>query len=163
MTGARSLVNATYEIARALINLDTHVEDLIDAMNGGSQLAKEYAPVNGPYSPRDVMVCKVLRDIIRGANIIKVYCENRPEGTHIMESCLFLELMMSQFLLELSAIKTIGADLAWEIDDCFHALSESKGRLVTQIEPYSLIETEHMETIIKSNGKGFSLCFDNLP
>lgn len=79
--GALSLVASTHQITRTQADIDDGVGALISAMNTGSELAKKYAPLNGRYSPDDVMFRDMLKEIVKGANIVKVYCKKRPSST----------------------------------------------------------------------------------
>lgn len=80
MKGAWSLVHAADELTRVQPAVDTSVGALIGVMNVGSKLAKEHAPVKGRYASKDSVVREMLREIIKSAHIVKVYCEKRPEG-----------------------------------------------------------------------------------
>lgn len=87
--GAWSLVNAAYEIARTQADLDTSIETLIDAMDDSCKLAKEYAPLTGCHSHTDSVVRDLLREVIKGANLVKVYCKKRPKSECVMYRCPF--------------------------------------------------------------------------
>lgn len=80
--GAWSLVNAVDELARAQPGLDTSVQALINAIDSSSKLAKENAPLKKRYTFKDSVVRDMLREIIKGAHIVKVYCEKRPESVY---------------------------------------------------------------------------------
>lgn len=83
MKGTFSLVKAVDAIARTQPDLDMSVEALIDAMNTSSQLAKQHVPLSGRRPLYDLIFGNTLREIIRGANIIKVYCK-KPIGAHVI-------------------------------------------------------------------------------
>lgn len=93
MKGAWSLVSAAYQVARAQADLDTSVEALIDAMDDGCRLAKGYAPLNGRHSQTDSIVRDLLREVIKGASVVKVYCEKRPKSVSVTKACLILIFM----------------------------------------------------------------------
>lgn len=61
-------------------------------MNRGCELAKAHAPLKGRHADSDFVVEEMLREVIRGASIVKVYCENRPQGMpgiEIYVECLY--------------------------------------------------------------------------
>lgn len=103
MKGAWSLVSAAYQVARALADLDGNVEALIDAMEDGCKLAKDYAPLNGRYSHTDAVVRDIIREVIKGASIIKVYCEKRPKSAYGTKPRL-----VRKFLMQISPVRAIG-------------------------------------------------------
>lgn len=86
MKGAWSLVKSSYHTLLAQANIDKSVEKLIDAMAAGSELAKEYAPLNRSYRPEDLVVQDMLREIIKGAHIVRLYCEKRPNSASVIKS-----------------------------------------------------------------------------
>lgn len=92
--GAWSLANAAYETICAQRDLDTSIEALIDTMDDACKLAKKYTPLNGHHSPRDSIVHDILKEVIKGANAVKVYGEKRPKGTSLMKLRLFHEFMI---------------------------------------------------------------------
>lgn len=98
MKGAWSLVSAAYQVARAQADLDTSIEALIDAMNDGCQLAKEYAPLNGRHSQTDSIVRDLLRQVIKGASVVKVYCEKRPKSVSVMTASSVLIFTVKLYL-----------------------------------------------------------------
>lgn len=79
MKGTWSLVNAAYSVARAQADLDKSIGALIKSMDDGCKLAKDYAPLKGRNSGTDSITQEILKEVISGANIIKVYCEKRPK------------------------------------------------------------------------------------
>lgn len=93
--GALSLVNAVDQMARSQPDLDESVEALIAAISAGSQLAKEHVPLKERYTYKDFVVRDMLREIIKGAHIVKVYCEKRPEGVGRVNAHSFYQLIMS--------------------------------------------------------------------
>lgn len=83
MKGAWSLANSVDKIARAQPDLDKSVGALIHSMNAGSGVAKAYTPTKGRHNSKDSIFRDMLKEIIKGANIVKVYYEKRPESTSI--------------------------------------------------------------------------------
>lgn len=82
---AWSLVNAAHRVARPLAYFDASVGGLINAMNHGCELAKAHPLLKGRHVASDFLVEEILREVIRGACIVKVYCEKRPQGTSCIE------------------------------------------------------------------------------
>ena len=87
MRGAWSLVSAAYQVARAQSDLDNSILALIDAMDDGCQVARDHAPLKGRHSSSDSVVQDILREIIKSANLVKVYCDKRPKGTCLIGLC----------------------------------------------------------------------------
>lgn len=87
MKGTRSLVKAVYEIARVQHGFDERIEGLINAMDTGSKVAGEYPPLDGRHNWKDSVIKDMLREIIKGANIVKVYCEKRPKSAYAVKLC----------------------------------------------------------------------------
>lgn len=79
MKGAWSVVNAAYQIARAQADLDQSIVSLIDAMDHACNLAKDYAPLKGRHTRGDSIVRDILREVIKSASVINVYCKTRPK------------------------------------------------------------------------------------
>lgn len=103
--GTWALVRAVHEIARVQPYLDKRVVALVDAMDTGSKVAKEYAPTKGRHVSKDSVVRDMLREIIEGANIVKVYCEKRPKGVNEIRFPSLHKLMMS-----LSFVRAFGLE-----------------------------------------------------
>lgn len=95
--GAWSLVSAIDNMTREQRNLDKRVEALVDAMNAGSELAKEHIPVKGRYASKDSVFRDMLKEIIKGTHMVKVWCEKRPEGVCGVKRLSFYKLMMSLY------------------------------------------------------------------
>lgn len=93
--GALSLVNAVDQMTRSQPDLDESVEALIAAISAGSQLAKEHVDLKEKYTSKGSVVRDMLREIIKGAHIVKVYCEKRPEGVGRVNAHSFYQLIMS--------------------------------------------------------------------
>lgn len=137
-------------------NLDERIEGLIDAMDNGAKGAKEYPPLEGRRAWKDSVIRDILREIIKGANIVKVYCQKRPKSEYIVKLRSSKGLTEYYVPPELSALKTVASDLAQEVDNCFHALLALRGK-VAQAEQESLIEIGHASHLIKTSGTGFLL------
>lgn len=80
MKGTWSILNSAYQLIHAQADIDQAIRPLIKAINTGTELVKEHAPLKGRYSPDDLIVRDLLREIIKGANVVKVYCEKRPSS-----------------------------------------------------------------------------------
>lgn len=78
--GARSLISAAYHAARVQVDLDESIGALIDAMDDGCTLAKDHAPLKEVHTRSDTIARGILREVIKGAYIIRVFCEQRPES-----------------------------------------------------------------------------------
>lgn len=81
MKVAWSLVSAAYRVACSQADLDNNVQALIDSMDDGCKLANDYPPISRRDSGSDFIVYAILREVIKGASIVKVYCEQRPKST----------------------------------------------------------------------------------
>lgn len=83
--GVWALVSATYQVVRAQADLDDQIQALIDAMNDSCKVAKDYAPLNGRRLGSDSIVQDILKEVIKGANLVQLYCEKRPTSAYILE------------------------------------------------------------------------------
>lgn len=61
--------------------LDDRIKQLVEEMTDGCELAREYAPRQGRNDGLSFTFESILKAVIRGANIVKLYCEKRPSST----------------------------------------------------------------------------------
>lgn len=79
--GTWSLVNAAHQIARAQADLDESVKALINVMDYGCRLAKDRVALKGRQLANDEIIQKIMREVIKGACIVRLYCEKIPPST----------------------------------------------------------------------------------
>lgn len=60
--------------------LDDRIKELVNEMVEGCNLAKQYAPQNNRNKGLKNVVRDILKEVIKGASIVKLYCEKRPSG-----------------------------------------------------------------------------------
>lgn len=83
LRGVWILVDAAYQIVLVQTNLDKHIKTLINLMDDVCGLAKDYTPLKGRHSSSDTVVRDIWKEVIKGANIVKLYCEKRPSGVYL--------------------------------------------------------------------------------
>lgn len=148
MKGAWSLVNAAYSVARAQADLDKTIEALIKTMDDGCKLAKDYAPLKGRKPGTDSIAEEILKEVIVGASLIRVYCEKRPKSTYSAtnpQSCLST---FTHTLLELSALRTLSSNLAQEVDECSLVLSALMQKLVARAGMQAFNQIDHIAAAV---------------
>lgn len=80
--GVWSLVSAAYQVARMQAELDESIKSLIDTMAEACKLSTSFPAKL--YENSDSIARAILKEVIKGASLIKIYCEKRPTSAYEM-------------------------------------------------------------------------------
>lgn len=73
-------MSAAYTVAKEQVVLDNQIKDLVREMADSCELTKKYAPRDGGDRTLNAIVRGILKQVERGGEIIKIYCEKRPSS-----------------------------------------------------------------------------------
>ena len=79
MKGVWSLLNVAYVMAKQQATLDASVKNLVNALDANCELAKDLAG-NELSEIAESVVGKILKEVLKGASVIKNYCEIRKSS-----------------------------------------------------------------------------------